>query len=143
MRLKETKSAGAGLERSCQGRVSSWIASATPMEGVELFRAWFAGEAYRATAGLLVLAFGAQVAISLLRVVRSNRATAADWLFTLMAAPTAAVVGTTGLSTTSTDLPVFLLQVLVAYQLLRWLDHRATRERSGSRPSIKTSRWCR
>jgi len=47
MRLKETKSAGAGLERSCQGRVSSWIASATPMEGVELFRAWFAGEAYR------------------------------------------------------------------------------------------------
>ncbi len=46
MRLKETKSAGAGLERSCQGRVS-WIASATPMEGVEPFRAWFAGEAYR------------------------------------------------------------------------------------------------
>jgi len=29
------------------GRLSSWIASATPMEGVELFRAWFAGEAYR------------------------------------------------------------------------------------------------
>jgi AraC-like DNA-binding protein len=47
MRLKETKSAGAGLERSCQGTVSSWIASTTPAEGVELFRAWFAGEAYQ------------------------------------------------------------------------------------------------
>jgi AraC-like DNA-binding protein len=47
MRFKETKSAGAGLERSCHGTVSSWIASTTPAEGVELFRAWFAGEAYQ------------------------------------------------------------------------------------------------
>ena len=47
MRFKESKSAGAGLERSCHGTVSSWIASTTPTEGVELFRAWFAGEAYQ------------------------------------------------------------------------------------------------
>jgi AraC-like DNA-binding protein len=47
MRLNKTKSAGEGLERSCQGTVSSWIASTTPVEGVELFRAWFAGEAYQ------------------------------------------------------------------------------------------------
>ena len=47
MCFKKTKSAGAGLERSCQETVSSWIASTTPVEGLELFRAWFAGEAYQ------------------------------------------------------------------------------------------------
>src|SRR5438876_9838478 len=47
MCLKKTKSAGVGLERSCHGTVSSWIASTTAAEGVELFRAWFAGEAYQ------------------------------------------------------------------------------------------------
>ena len=46
-RLKETRSAGEGLERSCQGSVAGWIASASPVGGVELFRAWFAGEAYQ------------------------------------------------------------------------------------------------
>jgi AraC-like DNA-binding protein len=45
MRLQETRSAGQGLERSC--REDSWISSTAPLGGVELFRAWFAGEAYR------------------------------------------------------------------------------------------------
>src|SRR5947199_273003 len=36
-----------GLERSCRGTVKGWIAAARPVSGVELFRAWFAGEAYR------------------------------------------------------------------------------------------------
>jgi AraC-like DNA-binding protein len=43
MRLKQTRSAGEGLERSCQGR----IASTRPVAGIELFSAWFAGEAYQ------------------------------------------------------------------------------------------------
>ncbi len=47
MRLHETRSAGEGLERSCRGTVKGWIAAARPVSGVELFRAWFAGEAYR------------------------------------------------------------------------------------------------
>lgn len=38
--MKETRSAGQGLERSC-------LASSRLAEGVELFRAWFAGEAYQ------------------------------------------------------------------------------------------------
>jgi AraC-like DNA-binding protein len=45
MRLEHTRSAGQGLERSCQSD-ASWIASASPAGGVELFRAWFAGTAY-------------------------------------------------------------------------------------------------
>jgi AraC-like DNA-binding protein len=45
MRLQETRSAGQGLERSC--REDSCISSTAPLGGVELFRAWFAGEAYR------------------------------------------------------------------------------------------------
>jgi AraC-like DNA-binding protein len=46
MGLKETRSGGEGLERSCRRPVADWIASTGPVEGVELFRAWFAGEAY-------------------------------------------------------------------------------------------------
>ncbi|PYM21905.1 MAG: AraC family transcriptional regulator [Candidatus Rokuibacteriota bacterium] len=45
MPLEQTRSAGQGLERSCQSD-GSWIASARPSGGVELFRAWFAGKAY-------------------------------------------------------------------------------------------------
>jgi AraC-like DNA-binding protein len=45
--VKETRSAGAGLERSCQGTAPGWLASSRPAGGVELFSAWFAGEAYR------------------------------------------------------------------------------------------------
>ncbi len=44
MRRQETRSAGEGLERSCR---DGWLASWRPADGVELFRAWFAGEAYR------------------------------------------------------------------------------------------------
>jgi AraC-like DNA-binding protein len=47
MRLEQTRSAGKGLERSCEGTVASWIASTRPTGGVELFSAWFAGEAYQ------------------------------------------------------------------------------------------------
>jgi AraC-like DNA-binding protein len=47
MFFDQSRSGGAGLERSCQGAVSSWIASAKPVGGVELFRAWLAGEAYQ------------------------------------------------------------------------------------------------
>jgi hypothetical protein len=47
MRVKETRSAGEGLERSCQGTVAGWLASSKPVEGVELLSAWFAGEAYQ------------------------------------------------------------------------------------------------
>jgi AraC-like DNA-binding protein len=47
MRSKETRSGGEGLERSCERTVTSWIASTDPANGVELFRAWFAGEAYQ------------------------------------------------------------------------------------------------
>jgi AraC-like DNA-binding protein len=47
MRSKQTTSAGEGLERSCQGAAASWIASAGPVGGVELFRARLAGEAYQ------------------------------------------------------------------------------------------------
>ena len=36
-----------GLERSCQDIAADWIASSRPADGVELFRAWFAGEAYQ------------------------------------------------------------------------------------------------
>ena len=44
--MKETRSGGVGLERSCGDALGGWIASAKPAEGVELFRAWFAGRAY-------------------------------------------------------------------------------------------------
>src|SRR5256712_9387154 len=45
--VKETRSAGEGLERSCQGTVAGWLVSSRPAGGVELFSAWFAGEAYQ------------------------------------------------------------------------------------------------
>ncbi len=47
MHLNETRSAGKGLERSCQETVAGWIASTRPVGGVELFSAWFAGAAYQ------------------------------------------------------------------------------------------------
>ena len=47
MRSKETRSGGEGLERSCKRPGAGWIASTRPVGGVELFRAWFAGEAYQ------------------------------------------------------------------------------------------------
>jgi AraC-like DNA-binding protein len=47
MHLKQTRSGGVGLERSCQGTVAGWIVSTKPVGGVELFSAWFAGEAYQ------------------------------------------------------------------------------------------------
>lgn len=47
MRSQQTRSAGEGLERSCRDPGREWIASAGPVDGVELFRAQFAGEAYR------------------------------------------------------------------------------------------------
>jgi len=43
---KEARSGGEGLERSCSRAIAGWIASARPVGGVELLRAWFAGEAY-------------------------------------------------------------------------------------------------
>ena len=46
MRVDQTRSAGQGLERSCRPGNASWIASTHPVAGVELFRAWLAGEAY-------------------------------------------------------------------------------------------------
>ncbi|HLW60211.1 MAG TPA: AraC family transcriptional regulator [bacterium] len=47
MHHKGTKSGAEGLAGSCQGTAAGWIASTGPLEGVELFRAWFAGEAYQ------------------------------------------------------------------------------------------------
>lgn len=47
MRPEQTTSAGEGLERSCQGATASWIVSTGPAGGIELFSAWFAGEAYQ------------------------------------------------------------------------------------------------
>jgi AraC-like DNA-binding protein len=44
--MKETRSGGLGLERSCGEMAGDWIVSAKPAEGLELFRAWFAGRAY-------------------------------------------------------------------------------------------------
>src|SRR5256886_13435425 len=47
MRPKQIRSAYEGLERSCQETVAGWIASTRRVGGVELFSAWFAGEAYQ------------------------------------------------------------------------------------------------
>jgi AraC-like DNA-binding protein len=47
MHNKQTRSAGEGLERSCQGTVAGWITSTRPVGGVELLSAWFAGKAYQ------------------------------------------------------------------------------------------------
>lgn len=43
----KARSGGEGLERSCKRTVASWISSTRPVDGVELFRAWFADEAYQ------------------------------------------------------------------------------------------------
>jgi AraC-like DNA-binding protein len=45
--VKETRSAGEGLERLCRSTGAGWLASSRPAGGVELFRAWFAGAAYQ------------------------------------------------------------------------------------------------
>jgi AraC-like DNA-binding protein len=47
MHPEQTRSAGEGLERSCQEAVTGWIVSTGPARGVELFSAWFAGKAYQ------------------------------------------------------------------------------------------------
>jgi AraC-like DNA-binding protein len=47
MLVHETRSAGEGLERSCRGTIEGWIVCTRPAGGVELFNAWFAGEAYQ------------------------------------------------------------------------------------------------
>src|SRR5262249_29158591 len=46
MGFQETRSGGEGLERSCKG-AGGWLASSTPVEGVELFRASLTGEVYQ------------------------------------------------------------------------------------------------
>jgi AraC-like DNA-binding protein len=46
MQPKQTRSGGVGLERSCGAPSGDWIASAGPVGGVELLRAWFGGKAY-------------------------------------------------------------------------------------------------
>ena len=46
MRSEQTRSGGQGLERSCRPPDGGWIASDGPVDGVERFRAWFAGAAY-------------------------------------------------------------------------------------------------
>ncbi|TMI94090.1 MAG: AraC family transcriptional regulator [Bacillati bacterium ANGP1] len=65
MHLEQTTSAGVGLERSCHGKVRSWIASTSPGAGVELFSAWFADKAYQThrhdTYAIGVTDFGVQV----------------------------------------------------------------------------------
>ena len=46
MRSQNTRSGGEGLERSCRQGGGSWIASRRPVDGVELFSAWFTGAPY-------------------------------------------------------------------------------------------------
>ena len=46
-RPQHTRSAYAGLERSCEEAPASWIASTRCGDGVELFSAWFGGTAYQ------------------------------------------------------------------------------------------------
>jgi AraC-like DNA-binding protein len=43
---QQTRSGGAGLERSCRTDGEAWIASEGPVGGVERFRAWLGREAY-------------------------------------------------------------------------------------------------
>jgi len=47
MGFQKTRSGGEGLERSCRAAVAGWLASTTPVEGVELFRASLTGEVYQ------------------------------------------------------------------------------------------------
>jgi AraC-like DNA-binding protein len=44
--LEGARSAGEGLERSCRAAAHDWIASTRPVDGLELFSAWFAGAPY-------------------------------------------------------------------------------------------------
>jgi AraC-like DNA-binding protein len=46
MGLKDTRSGGESLERSCKRTAADWVTSTEPVDGVALLRAWFAGEAY-------------------------------------------------------------------------------------------------
>src|SRR3989454_3397917 len=46
MGFQKPRSGSEGLERSCKRAVTGWLASATPVEGVELFRASLTGEVY-------------------------------------------------------------------------------------------------
>ncbi|HXD95937.1 MAG TPA: AraC family transcriptional regulator [Candidatus Acidoferrum sp.] len=46
MHHHDNRSGAEGLERSCGRPAAGWIAGAGPVGGVELLRAWFAGEAY-------------------------------------------------------------------------------------------------
>src|SRR5207237_10427020 len=63
--MNEARSAGEGLERSCQGTIAGWLGSSRPAEGVELLSAWFAGAAYQkhrhATYAIGITDFGVQV----------------------------------------------------------------------------------
>jgi len=65
MQVKETRSAGQGLERLCGEPGREWIESRGPVDGVELFQARFAGRAYRKhrhdTYAVGVTDFGLQV----------------------------------------------------------------------------------
>ena len=45
--MKESRSAGEGLERSCRASGPGWLATARPADGIELFSAWFAGAPYQ------------------------------------------------------------------------------------------------
>lgn len=47
MRSQHTRSGGEGLERSCTGTVTGWLASTQPLEGVELLHAWLTSETYQ------------------------------------------------------------------------------------------------
>src|SRR2546427_13295395 len=46
MHFQKARSGGEGLERSCKRAVTGWLATSTPVEGVELFRASLTGEVY-------------------------------------------------------------------------------------------------
>lgn len=45
--VKDSRSAGEGLERSCQAPGTGWLATSRPADGLELFSAWFAGAPYQ------------------------------------------------------------------------------------------------
>jgi hypothetical protein len=87
-----------------------------------------AGDAYRAVVGLLALVFLTQASLVAVRVVRargqSTAVATSDWLLALMLLPSLAEFGGNGVSTTSTDVPLFPIQVLIVYYVLRWLEDR-------------------
>jgi AraC-like DNA-binding protein len=45
--VKKSRSAGEGLERSCQASGPGWLATSRPADGIELLSAWFAGAPYQ------------------------------------------------------------------------------------------------